>query len=65
MAVLCISARRVSKNWDMEALHRSGGDLGIAPRDHEFPMADSLAPGMLFCTEPARGKFLSAIGGRT
>ncbi len=33
-------------------------------RDHEFPTADSLARGMLFCTEPGPGKFLSAIGRR-
>src|SRR5690606_2253519 len=61
-AALCMSARRVSENWDIGALHgKRRRTRRHARRDHEFQTADSLARGMYFCTGPGPGKFLSAI----
>ena len=57
IAVLCSSARRVSENlghgstpWSSGVAHRA------KRRDASFRLRDSLARGMLFCTEPRAGK---------
>ena len=60
IAVLCSSARRVSEIWDMDYSVEAAASRQEA--GCEFPIACSLARGMLFCTEPRQGKFLSAIG---
>jgi hypothetical protein len=41
---------------------RGDGETRIAQKaECQFPIANSLASGMLFCTEPGPGKFLSTI----